>query len=107
MAKKSIKESVYDNRMAEINMMKVWIERAKNLTPGKQYTLYVYSNGDKTKAVRIKRKLEKHYKNFALFSGKGVHRTSYKHPELAQMLQTPPEGCEVISEKQARDAEWQ
>lgn len=105
-SKKSIKESVYDTRMAECNMMQVWIEKAKNLVLGKVYTLYIYDN-NKTKAVRLKRTLEKHYKHFALFSGKGVRCTSYKYPELAQMLQPPPEGCKVISEKQARDAEWE
>ena len=103
--KKSLKENVYDNRMAESNMMQAWIEKARNLVPGKKYTLYIY-DATKAKAVRIQRTLEAHYKNFALFTGKGVHRTTYKYPELAQMIQPPPEGCVVISEKQAKDAEW-
>ena len=104
MAKKSI--GTDETRDIDWVAMNMQMEKARNLVPGKQYTLYVYNNADKTRAVRIKRKLEKHYKNFALFSAKGVHTTTYKYTELAQMLQTPPEGCMVISEKQARDAEW-
>lgn len=81
--------------------MQIRMDKARELLPGKWYTLYEYSP-DKTKAVAYNRKLIKHHPNIAEFEDRMGKVESYNYAMLGQMLETPPHGCEVISEKEAK-----